>query len=314
MMKVVGNVSLIPCPVSLIPYPVSHSLGGFMSLTAKRSTTEKRLAANRANGRKSRGAVTPEGKARAAQANLRHGFYSQQNGALAALGEDPKDYEGLMKSLENNLGEGLEAALKQRIGDTLWRMKRAVRMQNSIAVKRVQAGLQLGTMLVTPPWLRMNGILKGLCAISRMHNREDSTPAPGEIQALMNAFGPTPPDNVQQIFPLLQSYGQAALMAPGPGNIHGYTGPHPAPAGWQERQAADQRLSDAVDGIIMPYAFQEDALRKEVDKVESPENIAALMAPRDGESLLLQRMEDSNLRQLWRLTNILSKVQKGALT
>jgi hypothetical protein len=52
----------------------------------------------------------------------------------------------------------------------------------------------------------------------------------------------------------------------------------------------------------------------EFDKIRSPENIAALMAPRDENSLLMQRFEDSNLRQLWRLTNILAKVQNGALT
>src|SRR5208337_3305024 len=115
-----------------------------MSLTPKRRTTEKKLAANRANGRKSRGAVTPAGKARAAKANLRHGFYAQaQNGAIAALGEDPAEYAGLMKSLENNLVEGLQGELVQQIGDTLWRMKRAGRMQNGLAVKRVYRGMEI---------------------------------------------------------------------------------------------------------------------------------------------------------------------------
>ena len=46
-----------------------------MSLTPKCKMTEKNLAANRIIGRKSRGAVMPEGKARAAKANLRYGFY-----------------------------------------------------------------------------------------------------------------------------------------------------------------------------------------------------------------------------------------------
>jgi hypothetical protein len=71
-----------------------------MSLIHKQEMTEENLAAHRANGAQSQGAVTPEGKANSAAANLRHGFYCQaQNGALTALREDPEEYAGLMHSL-----------------------------------------------------------------------------------------------------------------------------------------------------------------------------------------------------------------------
>ena len=62
-----------------------------MSLVHKPEMTEENLAAHRANGSLSQGAVTPEGKARVAAANLRHGFYSQaQNGALRPWGKTRK--------------------------------------------------------------------------------------------------------------------------------------------------------------------------------------------------------------------------------
>jgi len=286
-----------------------------MSLTPKRRTTGKKLAANRVNGRKSRGAATPAGKARAARANLRHGFYSEApQEVLVALGEDPADYRRMMASLENNLAEGLESQLVRRIGRVLWRMQRAERMQDGLAVKRVQRGLQMEERLAAPRMLHINGIYEGLCALGRMLNREDSTPAPGEIDALVNHFGATPPDDVRRLFPLLRSFGEAASKASGLANDNGDAGAILPGTGGQEREAARQKLDAALDEVMFPYRRALDAVMEECEKVRSPENIAALMAPRDENALLMQRMEDSNLRQLWRLTNMLAKVRNGALT
>ena len=55
-------------------------------------------------------------------------------------------------------------------------------------------------------------------------------------------------------------------------------------------------------------------LAEQVEYMQSPENLAALMAPQDEKALLMQRMEDSSLRQLWRLTNVLFRVRNGVLT
>ena len=75
-----------------------------MSLNKPRTRNEKTDAARRQNGRRSRGAVTEEGRERAAAANLRHGFYSRrQDGVVRALGEDPREYRALMDSVHDAL-------------------------------------------------------------------------------------------------------------------------------------------------------------------------------------------------------------------
>ena len=82
----------------------------------------------------------------------------------------------------------------------------------------------------------------------------------------------------------------------------------------RKAESARQELEAALDEVMFPYCEAHEQLRKELDDVDSPANVAALMAPRDEKALLMQRMEDSNLRQLWRLTNMLVKVRNGALT
>jgi hypothetical protein len=65
-----------------------------------------------------------------------------------------------------------------------------------------------------------------------------------------------------------------------------------------------QRLDAALMEVMLPYRRTLDSLMEDWEEIRSPENIAALMAPRDENSLLMQREEDSNLRRLWRLTRL----------
>ena len=59
-----------------------------------------------------------------------------------------------MNSLESNLVEGLESELVQRIGDTLWRMKRAERMQNGLALKQIKAAKETQDTTALPQRLQ----------------------------------------------------------------------------------------------------------------------------------------------------------------
>jgi len=275
--------------------------------------TEKRLAASRANGRKSHGAVTPEGKARVAQVNLRHGFYAKADqDVLRTLGEDPAEYRRMMKSLETDVAHAMEQQVVGCIGRTFWRMQRAERMQDGLAVKRVRKGTEMEQFIAAPRRLHIYGLYENLCALGRRINNPHPMPSRDEIEALIDAFGAEPPAAVKPVFPLYRAYWEAAWKAPTPAAGEG--NPSPASeAAQREKEAAREKLDAVLDPLSMHYCQAHDRGLEKLDVIESPENIAALMAPKDQNALLMQRMEDSNLRQLWRLTNILLKVRKGGL-
>jgi hypothetical protein len=84
----------------------------------------------RVNGAKSRGATTPEGIQRCRLINIKHGGYV----AAAAVipGEDPKKYEGLLLSLEDqykprNLAE---FTIVHSLADAIWRQRRLINAAN----------------------------------------------------------------------------------------------------------------------------------------------------------------------------------------
>ncbi len=283
-----------------------------MSLIKKPEMTEKNLAAHRANGKKTRGPVTLEGKANSAAANLRHGFYSKApNGALTALGEDPQAYAELLDSLENNLAEGLESELVQRIGHALWRMKRAERMQDGLAAKRIQSALEIQELLGRPQRIKAYENLQRYEDLAAALARRNG-PTRAEIRTFMKSFGDDPDPEMQEFFVLLRSLGKPSEEEPGQATESSGSGK--PEAGARKWRAARRQARLQLEQLMESYSRSCVRMAERLDELKSPENLAALMAPQDEKSLLMQRMEDSNLRQLWRLTNVLFKVRNGALT
>ena len=261
--------------------------------------TEENQAAHRRNGPQSHGAATPAGKARAAKANLRHGFYSKaQREALIALGEDPAEYRRMMQSLEDNPAEAMEAQVVGRIGRSFWQMHRAERIQDGLAAKRIRSGMETEKLMVGPRMVEIHETYERLCALARRMNNPDSPPSSEEVEGLINAFGPNPADEIRKVFPLFRSFWKASWKAPIPADGSDELGPAPS-AAELERESARKNLDAVLDPVLMRYFKTQDLLIDGIDKIQSPENIAALMAPRDENALLMQRMEDSSLRQLW---------------
>lgn len=110
-----------------------------MSLTKKRTLTAKRMAANQANGKHSRGATTRAGRERIRNLHLRHGFYSQEGDkALRALGENPKDFDAMVKAAMDKWqpADEFEERLVMRMARAMWRMERGDRMQEGYALRQ----------------------------------------------------------------------------------------------------------------------------------------------------------------------------------
>jgi hypothetical protein len=266
-----------------------------MSLIHKQEMTEENLAAHRANAQKSQGPVTPEGKANSAAANLRHGLYAKaRNGALTALGEDPEEYAGLMSSLENNLVESLEGELKERIGDTLWRMKRAALMQDGLILKRIKAAQETQEMMTLPQRVRAHENIERLEDLARALRRRGNGPTAEEIHAFVKCFDADPTGEMGEFFLLLKSLNK---LVEGP-----------------ERKAALRQARAQLEELDESYRRVCRKVVEHFDELQSPANLAALTAPDDEKSLHMQRAEDSSLRRLWRLMNMLFRVRNGGLT
>ena len=80
-----------------------------------------------------------------------------------------------------------------------------------------------------------------------------------------------------------------------------------------ERDAAREKLDAVLDPVTTHYGETRNLMVRTLEQIKSPENIAALMAPKDENAMLMQRVEDSSLRRMWRLINAFRKVRQGIL-
>ena len=304
-----------------------------MSLINPHSLTAEGRAARRRNGRRSRGAVTPEGKERSRAANLKHGLYSQEREqALRALGEDPADLARLLEGCHQQWQPAnlQQADLVERLGHLQWRMNRAARREESLQARhleKVDAERREKTLRLRyhnqdqTDWL----------SLAYSHAlRPDFYATRGCLARFQQAFAGEMQSRLERILDLLHRLREPAQLPPA----------LPLPPGaasdenWQQYLALDaEDGAEAVPGPEIPIAEGEerDELREElrylvqqeheaVDAVWEPffaKHLAPMtLAERDeavmvieGQLERLRREEESCLRQFWRLTNLLMKMQ-----
>src|SRR3954465_7006869 len=90
--------------------------------------TDRQIAANRENARKSTGPKTPEGRAAVRLNGLKHGLCAK---TIVVMGEDPAEFQALFDSLhsEHRPQTPTEVILVRQLAMAAWRQLRLYRME-----------------------------------------------------------------------------------------------------------------------------------------------------------------------------------------
>jgi hypothetical protein len=288
-----------------------------MSLTHKPRMTAKKTAANRGNGARSRGPVTPAGRERAAAARLRHGYYSQAaEVVLTALGEDAAEFRRRLDSLiaASNPASALEMGLVMQTARSLWRMERFYRIaesQTAQHVERAMAKKRQAEAIRAYPLIgkmeRLKQLLGGICL------DPDRDAGPEEMQLFEKCRGDVSAakaDAIGRLMLRLRPLGTAAdlpVSAP------------PADAVAEVPVAEGEERMEARRELLVTLGKEIESLEKsflgsDQDSTQAQierDNILASALP---EAEFMNRAEESSLRQVWRATELLRKVKKAVRT
>ena len=284
-----------------------------MSLTAKRQVTEKNLAANRRNGARSRGPVTPRGRVNSAAANLRHGYYSQATQvALVALGEDPREFKRRLESLLRTYepANALEMGLMMQMLRAQWRMERFHRMAESLPVKYLQEAQKkrqfkegIFCMPLIEKMERLEQFYDAACL------DPDGFVGPAAMQEFEKCRGDLPAEKSQVVLELLlrlRKPGAAEDLGPAAKRLDP-DGTIPAAEG-EQRIATQRELGTILAQEIGP--LQKRITGDEPDQAQAQFDRDQMLAAAQPQTALMNRGQESSLRQLWRTTNLLMKIQK----
>jgi hypothetical protein len=320
-----------------------------MSLIKKHEVTEKQLAANRRNIKLSHGPATDEGRERICAALRRFGFDAQaEEIAMRALGEDPAHFQKLLEGLweEWNPAGASQEGVVISLGRALWLMNRAARMQEGYAVRQAQEvsigredrlhvemmqlkmtaetlrrlgeSVEREHYITTPGDLEVmkrlheEGVLKGMGEYALALFYRLQPPGTGEdgldpaektrrvVRKIRGIFGlSTDEEDLQRmvVHPTLTPEAQQAADAA-------------KAEEWDGRERARQLLENILNRQREICEAQRKAILKESREGPSPYERAAEIAPTHPNARAMRRMQDSNLREVRRLTNLLLKIKR----
>ena len=268
-----------------------------MSLTHAQTMSDKNKEAHQRNARLSHGPSTPEGRLRSALANLRHGFYcDSRREVLLALGEDPDQYRALMAALNDDLRprSALEFLLVSEMGEALWKMQRARRMQEGKARKNIQRREPLEFLTAHQ-----------ICSVSSAK----TAPYINLLFVMGKEEGPTP-EQIEAFVRQTQADASPELK-----QFVDHLRPLSQPMEKRQRQKALPAVMAELRELLRPYAIaHSDSLKREAE-VDSPEGLASLMVPQGKyeEANFLLRMEEGSQRRFERFFRMLKQVRQGEL-
>jgi hypothetical protein len=320
-----------------------------MSLVKSPLMTDKKVAANARNRKLAHGPVTLEGRERIRAAQVRHGFYAEDvEVAMRALGEDPAHLQELTEGLweEFNPLGSMQEGLVIRLARATWLMNRADRMQEGCAVRQaneVNTGraerLHARMMRLKMTEDRLSRLAQ---AVARNHyvtaqedlemiknlNEEGELKEMGDIalalfyQLQAPGTGEDGMDEmekarvvvrqVKDIFGIDMNRKDDPPVASQPleeGRDKRY--PQISPAEWAARERPRQLLENILKRQVENCAALRKAVRDETRKGPSPFERAAEIAPTHPNARLMRRMQDSNFREVRRITNLLLKLKRN---
>ena len=319
-----------------------------MSLVKNPRMTEKKVAANRRNQALCHVPERGERGERVRAALLRSGFDMQaEETAMRALGEEPAHFQDLLDALweEWNPAGGLPEGVVIRLARAMWLMNRADRMQEGYAVRQateVSTGrddrlhVQMMRLKMTEDSLRLlvqsvarehyvttptdlekiknlhqEGVLKDMGEIAFALFYQLQAPGTDEngldecekarmiVRQVKDIFGitPEPEDEPANSGQPLEEGGDGQYS-----NI--------SPAEWQGRERPRQLLENILRRQAATCEARRKAAREESRIGPSPYERAAEIAPSHPNARLVQRMQDSNLREVRRLTSLMLKIKR----
>jgi hypothetical protein len=173
-------------------------------------TTEAQRIANRANGAKSRGPVTPDGKAVSRLNAMKHGIYSE---LVIIEGETETDLVAFGKRLRAKLapvGE-LELMLADKIVSTAWRLRRLAGIEAALFDRRETPAQAFSDYRAADKMLALGRYEAGLerALYKAMH----------ELQRLQSARGETVPASVAIDVTVSDPFAGTTDLAPGLGSF-----------------------------------------------------------------------------------------------
>ena len=188
---------------------------------------------------------------------------------------------------------GLETELAEQIGETCWSIRRTQHMRRGLALKHIQIGSEAERTKALEHAEEAYERLEPFERLQAVLARRAEPPTTEEVEEFAQSCEDDDSDKMAEFIQLLTSL----------------TEPMEEP----ERKAALRQARASLRQIMEPYETAAWHLSRQVEKVDSAENRAAMMAPHNQTAVLMQRLEDSHLRRLCQLTHTLAKIRQGAL-